>query len=82
MNSVKSDLLRAADLLESAQAALDARTKQLLNSSHPIASTLDELIPLIRISARIAILAITVRETSREDCVSASDADRSSGRRP
>jgi hypothetical protein len=82
MNSVKSDLLLASDLLESAQAALDARAKQLLNSSHPIVSTLDELIPLTRISARIAILAITVRETSREDYVSAGDAHRADCRRP
>jgi hypothetical protein len=82
MNNVKSDLLLAADLIESAQAALDAHTNELLNSSHSIASALDELIPLIRLSARLAILAITVRNTSREGYVSAGDAHRADCRRP
>ena len=66
MNSIHSDLDLAAKLLDRVQARLDAYTRNTVRQNPALLPHLDGILDAIRLSAKIAILASTIRETSRE----------------
>ena len=66
MNSIQNDLDLAAELLDRVQARLDAYTFNTVRQNPALLPHLDGILDTIRLSARIAILASTIRETSRE----------------
>jgi hypothetical protein len=66
MNRIKKDLDLAAKSLDRVQARLDTYTLNAVTQNPALLEHLDGILDAIRLSAKIAILASAVRETSRE----------------
>jgi hypothetical protein len=66
MNRIQRDIDLAAELLDRVQTRLDTYTLNAVRRNPALLQHLDGILDAIRLSAKIAILASTIRETSRE----------------